>query len=231
MTSGRPAPGLLVLDVNETLSDLSPLADRFGELGLPAELAQAWFAGVLRDGFALTVTGDSPAFADVATDGLRDLLRRTGQDGEDLEAGVETVMAAFGDLPVHPDVVEGVQLLHRLGIQLVTLSNGSTSVARGLCERNDISDCFTALLSVEEAPGWKPAEAAYRWALETTGFEAADAMLVAVHPWDLHGAHHAGLGTAWINRSGAAYPRTFHGPDLEAESLVDLAAQLGAVSA
>lgn len=231
MTSGRPDPGLLLFDVNETLSDLGPLADGFSGLGLPPELAQAWFAGVLRDGFALTVTGQNPAFADLAVNGLRALLQRAGTQPEDLKVGVDQVMSAFGDLPVHPDVVEGVQLLHRLGIQLVTLSNGSTSVAHGLFERHEISDCFTALLSVEEAPLWKPAQAAYRWALETTGFAATDAMLVAVHPWDLHGARHAGLRTAWLNRSGATYPPGFDAPDLEADSLVDLAAQLGAVAA
>jgi 2-haloacid dehalogenase len=182
---------------------------------------------VLRDGFALTVTDQNPAFAEVAAEGLRQLLRGRV---EDVEAAVGQVMSAFGELPVHPDVVEGVQLLHRLGIQLVTLSNGSTSVARGLLQRNRIADSFTALMSVEDAPLWKPAREAYLWALGTRGVEPTDAMLVAVHPWDVHGAHHAGLGTAWLNRSGAAYPAGFHVPDLEADSLVDLAAQLGAVA-
>ena len=56
-------------------------------------------------------------------------------------------------------------------------------------------------------------------------------MLVAVHPWDIHGAHQAGLGTGWINRRDAQYPDYFAAPDLEATSLVDLAAQLGGVAA
>ncbi len=33
-----------------------------------------------------------------------------------------------------------------------------------------------------------------------------DAMLVAVHPWDIDGAARAGLATAWINRNGGVYP-------------------------
>jgi hypothetical protein len=28
-------------------------------------------------------------------------------------------------------------------------------------------------------------------------------LLVAVHPWDIHGAAQAGMGTAWVNRTGA----------------------------
>ncbi len=49
-----PAPSLIVFDVNETLSDLEPMAQRFTDIGLPAQLATTWFAQVLRDGFALT---------------------------------------------------------------------------------------------------------------------------------------------------------------------------------
>ena len=50
-------PDLLVLDVNETLSDLRPMAQRFAEVVAPEHLAPTWFATVLRDGSALTVTG------------------------------------------------------------------------------------------------------------------------------------------------------------------------------
>ena len=46
---------LLIFDVNETLSDLSPLCARFAELGLAEHLSTTWFAGLLRDGFALTL--------------------------------------------------------------------------------------------------------------------------------------------------------------------------------
>ena len=59
-------PRLLVFDVNETLSDMTHLGDRFVEVGVPPYLAAQWFAGLLRDGFALTVTGHNPSFADVA---------------------------------------------------------------------------------------------------------------------------------------------------------------------
>ena len=47
-------------------------------------------------------------------------------------------------------------------------------------------------------------------------------MLVAVHPWDIDGAHRAGLGTAWINRTGATYPDYFATPTLEATSISHL---------
>lgn len=225
---GPRQPRVMIFDVNETLSDMSPMAQRFGAIGAPAHLAATWFASLLRDGFALTATGANPSFAQLGTEALRNSL--TGQV-EDLEPAVEHIMAGFASLPVHPDVVEGIRSLHGLDIRLVTLSNGSTTVAQGLLERNDVADCFERLLSVEQAPQWKPAEAAYSFALNACGCEASEAMLVAVHPWDIHGAHQAGLATAWINRTDARYPDYFAAPDLQATSLVDLAAQLGGVAA
>ncbi|MGH3443730.1 MAG: hypothetical protein ACRDPB_00005, partial [Nocardioidaceae bacterium] len=60
------APSVIVFDVNETLSDLSPLAARFVAAGAPAHQAEIWFASVLRDGFALTAAGESRPFAEIA---------------------------------------------------------------------------------------------------------------------------------------------------------------------
>jgi 2-haloacid dehalogenase len=215
-------PELLVFDVNETLSDLAPLAHRFEEVGVPGHLAQSWFAGVLRDGFALTVHGQNPAFADVAKTNLRALLPEADLDRA-LDDSVAHVMEGFLGLPVHPDVVEGIDALAGLGIRLVTLSNGAAAVAEGLLERAGISHRFERLLSVEDAGVWKPHGDAYAYALRTCNVEAGDAMLVAVHPWDTDGATRAGLRAGWVNRSGTSYPAHFRLPELETGSLTALA--------
>ncbi len=223
MTDDLRRPRLVVFDVNETLSDMSPLGRRFADTGAPAGLARTWFAGLLRDGFALTVTGGNPEFSALARTSLRSVL---GGLVEHPDAGVDHIMAGFGDLPLHPDVEAGIRALQHAGVELVTLSNGATSVAQGLFERAGIADAFSRLLSVQDAPLWKPAGPAYEYALQACDVEAADALLVAVHPWDIHGAHAAGMATAWLNRDGGTYPDYFHRPDLEARALTELASQL-----
>ncbi len=127
---------------------------------------------------------------------------------------------------MHPDVLDGIRALSDLGIRLVTLTNGSASVAEGLFERAGIRDNFERLLSVEDAGIWKPAPGAYAYALEQCGVDPMEAMLVAVHPWDIDGASRAGLGTAWISRTDGPYPDYFESPDLRPESMTDLADQL-----
>ncbi len=52
-------------------------------------------------------------------------------------------------------------------------------------------------------------------------------MLVAVHPWDIHGAVRAGLRTAFVNRGERAYPSYFAPAELTVRSLTDLARQWG----
>ena len=68
---GPRPPRLLIFDVNETLSDMSPMAKRFEDVGAPAHLAATWFAGLLRDGFALTAVDSSDSFAHIAAESLR----------------------------------------------------------------------------------------------------------------------------------------------------------------
>jgi 2-haloacid dehalogenase len=218
-------PELLVFDVNETLSDLAPLAHRFEEVGVPGHLAQPWFASVLRDGFALAVHNQNPAFADVAKANLRALLPEADLN-RGLDDAVAHIMAGFLALPVHPDVVQGIEALADLGIRLVTLSNGAAGVAEGLLDRAGVLHKFEHLLSVEDAGVWKPHADAYDHALHVCDVGAGDAMLVAVHPWDTDGARRAGLRAAWVNRSGTSYPAHFRSAELEVDSLTGLAAAL-----
>ena len=219
------APSLIVFDVNETLSDMSPLDGKFATVGLPPDDREAWFAGLLRDGFSLTSVGENPDFAQLAAESLR--LRLQGRCREkDLDQHVDTVIQTFGQLGVHRDVVAGIRSLRSLGIRLVTLSNGSTSVAEALLERAGITDAFEKLMSVADGPAWKPAAGSYRRALEVCGVLADEAMLVAVHPWDIDGAARAGMRTGWLRRSAAGYPSYFRAPEVEVADLRELAVAL-----
>lgn len=223
---GPRGPSLLLFDVNETLSDMSPMGQRFEEVGAPSYLAATWFAGVLRDGFARTISDTSEPFARVAAEVLRASLHGHPLD-RSVEDAVQHVMDGFATLSVHDDVPDGIRALADVGVRLVTLSNGSAAVAQGLLDRAGLRGHFEDLLSVEDAGVWKPAAGAYAHALDRCDVDPMDAMLVAVHPWDVDGAVRAGLGAAWIDRDGGPYPAHFAAPDLTARSLTDLARQLG----
>ncbi|POX58984.1 haloacid dehalogenase type II [Streptomyces sp. Ru62] len=224
---GDGRPRVLVFDVNETLIDLSPLAARMAETGLPEQSLPAWFAGVLRDGIALSLAGGHASFGDVARDVLR-TLAASAPGVADPEAAADHILAALPRLPLHPDVPDGVRALRAAGYRLVTLTNGSAGTTRAVVDREGLTACFETHLDVEAVGRWKPAREAYAHAVEAAGVPADEVVLVSVHPWDIDGAARAGLATAWLRRSPRPYPASQLPAAIEATSLPDLAGRLGA---
>lgn len=220
-------PSVLVFDVNETLSDLNPLRDRFEEIGAPADLMPLWFAGILRDGFALAAADGYADFADLARDSLVGLLTKRVFPPAELEAAVRHVVAGFSELDVHPDVPAGVRALHAAGYRLVTMTNGSAALTDTLLDKAGVRDCFEALYDVAGPHRWKPHPQAYRYVVERTGVRPEQAVLVAVHPWDVAGAQRAGLAGAWLRRGATAYPSALAEPAFTAEDLTELAQLIG----
>jgi 2-haloacid dehalogenase len=218
-------PSVIVFDVNETLSDMAPMTRRFADVGAPGLLARVWFASVLRDGFALTAAGDKETFSRLAHGALEAAFAGVSLNRPVAQA-IDHVLTGFSDLGVHSDVPDGVRALREGGLHLVTLSNGSAGVADRLLAGAGIRDEFECLLSVEDADAWKPAPAAYAYAAAACGVPVDQMLLVAVHPWDIHGAHRAGMRTGWIARQAAPYPGFFSAPDLQAPDLVSLARQI-----
>jgi 2-haloacid dehalogenase len=218
---GRPAiaPALIAFDVNETLSDPLPLRRSFEAHGIPGAAVEAWLAGILRDGLAVTAAGGSVTFESLASDGLEERLAAAKVPPERRDAAREALLADFRGLGVHDDVEAGLRLLAGTSTNAVTLTNGSARYARGLLERAGLGDLVEANLSVEEVGPWKPAPQAYRHALDRYGIDAARAALVAVHPWDIHGAGRAGLATGWVNRSDLPYPTSLEPPDVTGATL------------
>src|SRR5436190_23248018 len=105
---------VVVFDVNETLSDMSPLARRFADVGAPEHLARLWFATLLRDGFALAAAGAAERFSVIGRGALRTVLSGVELD-RGLEEAADHVLDGFATLDVHPDVVEGVRALRAQG--------------------------------------------------------------------------------------------------------------------
>lgn len=216
---------VVVFDVNETLSDMAPLADRFAEVGAPRHLAPLWFASLLRDAFALTAAGSTDRFATFAADGLRTALHGVALDRA-LDDAVAHVLDGFQGLSVHPDVPDGVRALRAAGLRLVTLSNGGVEVAEGLLARAGVRAEFERVLSVEQAGVWKPSPGSYAHAARECGVDPARMVLVAVHPWDVDGAQRAGLAGCWVDRTGAPYPSHCRAPTHTVAALSELAARL-----
>jgi len=221
-----PACELVVLDVNETLSDLEPLRARFTELGAPGHLLETWFAGTLRDGFALATSGRARPFREVGAAVLTGLLSHAEGLRAPVGEAVATVLDAVVALDVHPDVPAGLRALAEAGLRVVTLTNGSLAQSAELLERAGVSHLVERRLSVDDAGRWKPHPDAYRYASAQCGVALDRCAMVAVHPWDLQGAAAVGMVTGWVDRRGTPWPAVFPEPTATGTTLGEVARAL-----
>jgi 2-haloacid dehalogenase len=220
------APELVLFDVNETLTDMSPVRARLVEVGASGALFDTWFAAVLRDGFALAAAGGYAEFADIGRHQLVELLAARPDGPHDPEVAAGQVLAVLPELDLHADVPDGLRRLHDAGVRLATLTNGATAMTEGAFRRAGVLELFETRLSVADAGVWKPAPDSYLFATDRLGVEPGRAALVAVHPWDVDGAVRAGLRAGHLDRSGRGMPGYFTAPTVSAVTLPELADRL-----
>lgn len=207
-----PAPiTTVLLDVNETLTDLRPLDEWMHAHGLPAGSASAWLAAVLRDGFAATLAGLPASFGPLGASALSDLAagHLDADAGESLQRELPGVVAG---LPAHDDVEPGIRSMIEAGLGVATLTNGSPAIAAGLLERLGLAGESIGVISVDGTRTWKPHAEAYLGACDRLGVMPEQTALVACHPWDIIGAQRAGLQGVWLPR-GRSWPAGYPAPD------------------
>lgn len=222
---GRVRPDVVVFDVVETLASLDALRACLIEVGLSAGLLPGWFTRILRDAMALTLAGDYAGFADVAASALHSETR-----GELTDVQVQAVVAGFEKLTPQPDAVAAVRAATDAGLRVFTLSNGAAATTQGFLERASLAPYVERFLSIDEVRAWKPARAPYELAIRAAGVPAERVALVAVHSWDIHGAHAARLTTGWCPRLEGEPPPVFTPADVTAPTLDGVIARLSSMS-
>jgi len=214
-------PTAVAFDVIETLMSLEPLRARLTDIGQPPALLEAWYTRTLRDGMALSATGDYARFTDVAEAALRALTHFTISDEQ-----VAQVMAGFNELPAFPDALPAITSLTEAGLRVACLTNGSADLASSFVNRTGLGTGVDRVISVEEVYRWKPAGVVYRYAAEVLNVPSDRLALVAAHDWDCHGAKRAGLTTGWVSRKSGGFGAPFAAPDVVGEDLTEVAAKL-----
>lgn len=200
---------LAILDVNETLFALDPVADRLADVGLAGRL-DVWFARILRDGFAAAASGRFAAFPDLARHHLAVLLEQpAGQVPDDR---IDHVLGGFTEVTAHPDVEPGLHRLREASVTVVTLTNGTVEITRDFLYREGLDELVDHTYDVRPVGRWKPAPQAYHYVLERHDTSAERTALLAVHPWDVQGAVDAGLLGGWVDRDDLPYPDMFSRP-------------------
>lgn len=204
---------LVVLDVNETLFGLDPVASAFASAGLDPAHLELWFARVLRDGFAVGLAGGLATFPDLARHHVRVLAEQRGLVVDDVQ--VDAVIAGFERVEAHPDVADGLRRARDAGVATVALTNGTVAVTEGFLERAGLREMVDRVVDVTTAGRWKPAPEPYREVLATAGVPAGQAGMVAAHPWDIGGAMAVGMAGGYVDRHQVSWPAYIAPPTVQ----------------
>jgi 2-haloacid dehalogenase len=124
-------------------------------------------------------------------------------------------------LPAYADVADGLEALR--GTPLAVLSNGTREGVEALVENAGLAGRFDHLLAADQAAAYKPAPEIYRLAASAFGSEASRVLLVSGNEWDVAGAAHAGLRTAWLARGREPSWVLGVEPDVIVQSIAELA--------
>jgi 2-haloacid dehalogenase len=213
-------PFAVVFDVIGTLFSLESQRPRLIACGLPEHALEVWFAASLRDLFALGVTGRAAPMITVLRDNLIQLLSQNHL--RHVGTRIDAVLDGMSQLKPEPDARSAFELLASHGIACAALSNGSIEATGALLDGAGLRGFLVQMLSIDSVGLAKPRAEVYRAMAGELKLPPQSVMMIAAHPWDLHGARAAGFSTAFVSR-GRPWPASFDGPDLTAPGLADVA--------
>jgi 2-haloacid dehalogenase len=214
----------VLFDINETVLDLTSLRPKFAAaLGDPA-VASTWFALLLHSSTVCALTGVRTGFADLAGLMLDRLATLHGRKISEKDRN--SILGSFASLQPHADVQPALSQLRSSGYRTVAFSNSSIDLVTRQIANSGLGPHFDMVISVEEAGSFKPDRKVYDFAAARLDRPIGALHLVAAHDWDTHGAIAAGMQAAYLDRSGAPYNPLYRRPDILADTMERVAAQI-----
>ncbi|MET0241861.1 MAG: haloacid dehalogenase type II [Flavitalea sp.] len=213
-------PIVVLLDVYETLLDMSPVAKKVNKI-LNNKLGYTiWFELLLQYCFLSNATDSFHDFNTIASSTLKMSGHRLHEKVTDDD--VENTLTALRYLPVHEDVQEGLSALYDLGLRIVALTNIPEDTVRERMETTGLISYFERLLTAEKIGKYKPAKEVYEWAAKELKVEPSDVLVVTSHGWDVAGADNAGMLTAYKKQERQMLYSLSNDPDLQIKDLIEL---------
>lgn len=209
--------GVIALDVNETLLDLSALDPAFERVFGSAALRPQWFGQMLQLAFVGTITGEYVDFTTAQHAALSMLAERTGVRLD--KADADAVVAGMRTLPPHPEVRGALETLRRSGLRVTALTNSTLDVAEAQLANAGLRDLLDDVMSADSVRRLKPAPEPYAAVAARFDVPMGSVRLVAAHAWDVAGALAAGCTAAFVARPGMVPSPVGRQPDITGPDL------------
>lgn len=198
-------PAVVFFDVYETLLDMSRIKQQINNTLDTRRGYLLWFELLTQYCLLDNCVGTFHDFSAIA----KATLQMAGSTlGTQVPAEkMDDMLHLMKHLPLHDGVPESLSALKDAGYRLAALTNAPAHVVQERMERTGLISYFDGVMSGEEIKKFKPACEVYQWAAQKMAVPTDDCLLVTAHPWDVAGAHYAGMKTAFIQRpQQMAYP-------------------------
>lgn len=197
---------VLAFDVYGTLIDTQgvtiELERRLRDAQQAGEFAKRWREKQLEYSFRHGLMGAYVPFSECTREALvfTDRAMQTGLSDNDQDH----LMAIYAELPAFPDVVPALDQLRDAGVRCVAFSNGTQEAVTKLLTRAGVKSHMDAVVSVDEVKRFKPDPAVYAYLRSRLEVRPEQTWLISSNPFDVIGAIHGGLRSAWIRRQADA---------------------------
>ena len=217
-------PRLILLDVYETLLDMSEIERRVNSLLDSKRGYIIWFDLFMQYCFVDNCTAQFNDFTSIAKVTMQMAARTLGRRIHDDD--IHLVLELLKHLPLHDGVQKGLSLLHGQDFRIAALTNSPQQTVMDRMERTGLISYFEMVLSAELVKKYKPCIEVYEWAVKKLDVEARQTLLVSAHGWDIAGAANAGMQTGYMKQDKQMLYPLAPEPNLICTSLADLATQL-----
>ena len=199
-------PKVILLDVIETLLNIEGIKGVVSKLmGNRAELGEAWFSNMLLYSQVDTLTDSYHDFWKIACASFEMIAQSHHIEYNSSEAF--ELIKRINVSPAHPDVADALASLKASGYQLATFTNSSKAGVHIQLTTNHLDSYIDQIISTDDIGYFKPHPHTYRMAASLLGVQPEDCLLIASHGWDIAGASHVGMKTAFLHRNQyALYP-------------------------
>ncbi|HUD38065.1 MAG TPA: haloacid dehalogenase type II [Streptosporangiaceae bacterium] len=218
---------VLAFDLYGTLVDPIDISRELGQVlgdSDGREAARLWRLKQLEYSFRLTAMGHYEDFRWVTSRALDFTLACLGARLPDGQS--ERLVQLYDHLRPFPDAIPALRELASRGYELAVLSNGSPAMIKNCLDSSGLGEFFGPRVSVDEVRVFKPSPVVYRHTATRLSRPIDQIRLVTCNAFDSVGASAAGMRTAWVNRSGAAFDTIGQQPDLTVPALDRLPAAL-----
>ncbi|MGP5016857.1 haloacid dehalogenase type II [Vreelandella alkaliphila] len=193
---------VLAFDVYGTLIDTQgvtvELERRLSDAAKAGDFAKRWREKQLEYSFRHGLMGAYVPFSECIREALlfTDRAMQSGLSDNDHDH----LMAVYAELPAFPDVLPALDQLRDAGIRCVAFSNGTQEAVTKLLVRAGVENHMDAVVSVDDVKRFKPDPAVYAYLRARLETRPEHTWLISSNPFDVIGATHAGLHSAWVRR-------------------------------